>query len=117
MITQTVETKPTIDPQLLAKLKVLIANHAMAKRQMEQAKEAYDVTRKDIQIPYELSGEKELDIDGTKIVWVEPEGSEYIDEKSLLRQGVTMAQIQAAKKRRDRPSPYLRVTLAKGMSR
>jgi DNA polymerase III psi subunit len=109
MITQTVEL--ALDLRTKNRLLNAVADYALAKRAFDEAEHALEVTKGDVQklMP---EGVQHLDLDGIPLTWVQGT-QKRLDEKALLRQGVTMAQIEAATIETPK-RPYLKITLPRG---
>jgi len=110
MITQDIEV--AIDPQIKAKLQIRLANYKIAKEAADRANETLDICKKDVELMFESTGEPTVTIDGYTITRVAGSSRATIDEKKLLRQGLTFSQIEAAKVYRE-SAGYVKITAPK----
>ena len=109
MITQEAATEQVLDPQVEARLKIRLANYKMAKEAYDKAEAALGTCKADVEQAFNATGEATVLVGGYTITRVAGSSRATIDEKKLLRQGLTFAQIEAAKVYRE-STGYVKIT-------
>lgn len=108
LATKTAETA-SVEPT--PALRTTVKDYMTAKLAYDRAEAALVICKTAVQEEFLNLGETHVSVDGVPLAWVCPTTSK-LDQKKLIAQGVTFAQIEAATTISP-GTPYLRITLPK----